>query len=80
MPDTTTVTMRLTPGARAGYEKVCLAQGVTLTALMEAIGCVFLESGVRELPAAQMVLDRARMIDAERRSRRGDGRERSAPT
>lgn len=70
MAERVKVTLRLTPEARMGYERVCEAEGVTLAALVEAIGLTFYESGVTKLPAAQMVLDRARGIDLERRSRR----------
>jgi hypothetical protein len=64
------VTVRLSDEARSGWERVCEHEGVSLTALMEAIGCVFHETGVTQLPAAGMVLERARRIDAERRTRR----------
>jgi hypothetical protein len=64
------VTVRLSGEARDGWERVCEAEGVSLTALMEAIGCVFWETGVTQLPASRMVLERARHIDMERRTRR----------
>jgi hypothetical protein len=68
-PTTTAVTVRLSDAARAGWEDVCLAHGVTLTALVESIGCTFAETGITLLPAAMMVIDRARQIDADRRRR-----------
>lgn len=70
MAERIAVTIRLSPEARRGWDKVTVAQGVTLTALVEAIGLVFDETGLSLLPAAGMVVARAMAIDAERRERR----------
>jgi hypothetical protein len=63
------VTTRISLDARRGWDRGCLAGGVTMTALMEAIGLELLEHGVRS-DVGHEVVERARQIDLERRSRR----------
>lgn len=62
------VTVRLSPEARKGWEMAALQGGVTLTALVEAIGQTLLEQKGGLTNAAVLTL--ARKIDLERRTRR----------
>jgi len=65
----TGMNLRLTPEARRGWEKACRDHGVTLTAFVEAIGLALDEHGV--VPGSALeVIERARQIDSERRTRR----------
>lgn len=59
--------VRLTDEARAGYDRICLAHGLTETALAEAIGLAFATGKLK--PSAEVIRE-ARRIDVERRSRR----------
>lgn len=63
------VTLRVTDDAHRGWERTTLHYGVTLTALYEAVGLELLEHGVTT-PVGMSVVERARQIDLERRSRR----------
>lgn len=69
MTERVQVTTRISPDSRRGWDRACLAAGVTMTALMEAIGLDLLEHGIRSDAGREMV-ERARQIDLERRSRR----------
>jgi hypothetical protein len=55
--------VRLTEDARAGLDRIASRRGVTITALFEAIGQL-------QPPIDDEVVDLARSIDRERRSRR----------
>lgn len=68
MAERITVTVRLSPDSRKGWERAALLGGVTLTALVEAIGQQLLEQQGTVTNAA--VLTMARAIDQERRNRR----------
>jgi hypothetical protein len=61
-----TITIRLTHDARAGWERVTLAHGVTLAGLLEAFGLEF-QAHAGDVRAE--VIEHARRIDFERRSR-----------
>jgi hypothetical protein len=63
------VTVRLSDESWEGYQFI-ERQGVTLTGFLEAIGCN-LKEGVHSGDLAD-VLERARQIDLERRTRRPD--------
>lgn len=63
------MTLRLTDEARAGWEKACVTTGVSLTALVEAIGRDLNDSG-RLLERGADLIEAARVIDLERRRRR----------
>ena len=69
MAGTNRVTLRLSERARTGWERVCLAHGVSMTALAEAMGEELFEHGVTT-DLQRAVIERARQIDMERRSRR----------
>lgn len=68
MAERITVTVRLSPDSRRGWERAALRGGVTLTALVEAIGMTLLDQDGTVTNAAVLTL--ARMIDQERRNRR----------
>lgn len=59
--------IRLTDTARAGWDRLCTTERVTLTGLMEAIG-LELADDHEVIPAA--VIERAATIDRHRKSRR----------
>lgn len=59
--------MRLSEEARRGWEALALRHGVTMSALMEAVG-LRLVSGANE-PVPPELLELARKIDFERRRR-----------
>ncbi len=59
--------IRLTDDARAGWDRLCAAERVTMTALVEAIG---LELGDGRNVVTRRAIDRAADIDRERKSRR----------
>jgi len=59
---------RLTPEARAAWDRVCGRHGVTLTTLVQALG-ERLDAGDDEWITPDVV-DRARQLDRERYSRR----------
>lgn len=59
--------IRLTDDARAGWDRFCADERVTLTALIEAIG---LELAGRNAVIAPAVVERAAAIDRQRKSRR----------
>jgi len=59
--------VRLSDDARRGWERLALRHGVTMSALMEAVG-LRLVSGDHE-PVAAELLELARRIDYERRRR-----------
>ena len=61
------VSLRLTEDARRGLDRAAARAGVSLTALLEAFGLLLLEQPDLLLDEA---VERARQIDAERRSRR----------
>lgn len=67
---TTKVTIRLSPEARLGYERAELSGGVSLTALFEATGLELFDNAPRITEGLLIVLERARAIDLERRTRR----------
>lgn len=64
---TTRVSIRLSDEAHQGWDREATRNGVTLTALIEALGQALCD-GKRPIPAT--ILDAARAIDFERRSRR----------
>lgn len=71
MGDKTTVTVRMSRDCRRGWDKACQRYGVTLTALVEAIGCDLLDhGGTTSKDRGPALIERAREIDRERRSRR----------
>lgn len=57
---------RLTEASGRAWDKVATTEGVTMTALLEALGRA-LESGAWK--PSRRVIEEARRIDAERRSR-----------
>lgn len=59
--------MRISDDARRGLDRVATRYGVTLTALLEAMGRYLDEDPTR---VHQGVIETARQIDFERRSRR----------
>lgn len=59
--------MRISDEARRGFDRLATRHGVTLTALLEALGQL-VEAQPDALPPE--VIDAARRIDFERRSRR----------
>jgi hypothetical protein len=59
--------VRLTDDAAAGWDRLCTRRGVTMTALIEALGRS-LNEGEEWVP--DDAIRRAREIDRERRSRR----------
>lgn len=59
--------VRLTDTSAAGWDRLCTRRGVTLTALLEAVGQMLDEGADWPIDEA---IDRARQIDRERRSRR----------
>lgn len=59
--------LRLTFDARRGWDRVCRDNGVSLTALVEAIG---LEMDDRHQPIPPEVIELARTIDHDRKTRR----------
>lgn len=59
--------IRLTEHARAGWDRFCTTERITLTALTEAIGLELAE-GHDVIPPA--VVERAATIDRHRKSRR----------
>ena len=67
MADRTRPNLRLTDHARAGWDRFCTAERVTLTALVEAIG-LELADGHDFIPPE--VVERAATIDRHRKSRR----------
>lgn len=65
------ITVRLTEDSLDGWYRVALGAGVSLTALMEAIGLDMAQRGVvPENRQGQEILVNARKIDQERRNRR----------
>jgi hypothetical protein len=65
------ITVRLTDESLAGWNKVALGAGVSLTAFIEAIGLDMNERGViPENRQGHDILNQARQIDQERRNRR----------
>jgi hypothetical protein len=69
MPEVPKVTLRLSDEARAGLERGCVSYGVTITALVEAIGRMMLTDTARLGERGADIIELARQIDAERRSR-----------
>lgn len=63
------LSLRLSDEARAGFERGCLAYGVSVTALVEAIGLKLYEDAKAMGARGEDVVDLARQIDAERRQR-----------
>lgn len=63
------ITLRLTEDAAAGWNRVTESNGITMTAYAEAIGLSMYEHGIHT-EAGRLIIERARQIDAERRSRR----------
>lgn len=63
------VTLRLSDEARAGLERGCVAYGVSITALVEAIGRTMLTETEMLGKRGADIVELARQIDAERRSR-----------
>lgn len=62
--------MRLSEESRRGWDKVALANGVSLTAFIEAIGLDMAERGIAvENRQGHDIIARARAIDQERRGR-----------
>lgn len=61
------LSIRLSPDARRGVDNALDRHGVTLTALMEAWG---LEHLRKPVDIEERVVEHARIIDTERRSRR----------
>jgi hypothetical protein len=61
------VPIRLTEEARAGLDRYCTRERITLTALLEALG---LEEAEDHDVLAPAVVERAAAIDRERKSRR----------
>lgn len=66
MTDRRVTPLRLTEASRAGWDRACLRHRVTMTALAEALGLALAED-VDLIPSE--VVDRAAVIDRERRSR-----------
>ena len=67
MPAPRQTSVRISDDARRGFDRLATSQGVTLTALLEALG-QRVETQPDVIPAE--VIDAARRIDFERRSRR----------
>ena len=61
------ISAQLSPEGRRGWDRATTAGGVTLTALMEALGLMLDERSNWLPPEA---VERARLIDRERNSRR----------
>lgn len=61
--------VRLSEEARAGWERACLRYGITLSAYIESIGIELARNDVRT-DQGMDVIERARQIDLDRRSRR----------
>lgn len=61
--------VRLSDDARRGWDRTCVKYGVTLTALLEAMGRELDTLGITTDRGA-VVVEEARRIDQERRSRR----------
>lgn len=59
--------VRLTDTAAEGWDRLCTRRGVTLTALIEALGQM-LDEG--DFSPTEEAIQRARHIDRDRRSRR----------
>lgn len=60
------VSYRLTDEALAGFDRMAARRGITVTAMLEAFGHLATDHD----PDGDEVVDRARAIDRERRSRR----------
>ncbi len=67
MPERRLLQVRLTDEARAGLDRFSTRRGITLTALLEALGHQLADDDTW-MPLE--LVARAREIDAERRSRR----------
>lgn len=75
MEDRWRVTVRLTEEAHSGWVDASFRRGVTIAALMEAIGIFMARHPVepQEPPLVDIrdeVVNQARLVDAERRKRR----------
>lgn len=66
MSDRKPYPIRLTDEARAGWERLCTRERVTMTALVEAIG---LEVADGREPVTVATIERAAAIDRERKNR-----------
>lgn len=64
------ITLRLSPEAHDGLQRACLAAGVTMTALFEAVGLELDRNPASLGERGPDVLTAARQIDQERRNRR----------
>jgi hypothetical protein len=65
------MTLRLSDEARAGWDRACGMAGVTLTALVEAIGLELHRTGGKALgDRGPDLVEAAKAIDLERRRRR----------
>lgn len=62
--------LRLSDDARRGFDNFCTAYGVTLTALVEAIGLEMSRNPSKLAERGEDILTEARRIDFERASRR----------
>lgn len=65
-----TVTNRLSPEARRGFDRACRIAGVTMTAMLEALGRELDRDPHRLLDRGSDIMELAREIDLERRHRR----------
>lgn len=70
MAERVKVTLRLSNESHRGWERAALNNGVTFTALAEAIGLFVDEHPERTDAQWNDIIDRARAIDLERRNRR----------
>lgn len=62
--------LRLSPEARRGWDRLSRTEGVSLTALIEALGLELDERRAPTDPYGLAVVERARRIDHERGTRR----------
>lgn len=62
--------LRLSPEARRGWDRLSSEEGVSLTALIEALGLELDEHRAPTDPYGWTVVERARRIDHERGTRR----------
>lgn len=70
MAERSRVSIRLTTEAHSGWDRACRIAGVTMTALIEAIGRDLEADPHRLLNRGSDVVDAAKAIDQERRNRR----------
>lgn len=70
MAERITISLRLTPEAHRGLMRACEAAGVTMTALLEAIGLELARNPGSLGERGPDIVAAARQIDQERRNRR----------